>query len=106
MPPALPILIAAALPIPDEAPVIITVRPSTASSREGASTSPPIGNRRPKARSVRRLSAARSSGFGGAIRRTVSPCFHPSPPVLVVGALFPTSRLLSVGEVRVGVIPR
>ncbi len=67
VPPASPISSAAALPIPDEAPVIITVRPVTASLSERASTSPAPGMRCPKARSVRMLSKAMSNGFGGAM---------------------------------------
>src|SRR6516164_4266279 len=50
--------------MPEEAPVIITVRPETASLSERASTSPAPGMRCPNARSVRMLSEAMSNGFG------------------------------------------
>ena len=68
VPPASPISSAAALPIPDDAPVIITVRPLTASGSERASTSPAPGMRWPKARSVCACPRRRCRAeFGGAI---------------------------------------
>ena len=54
MAPATPSFNAVALPIPEEAPVIITTRLLTASSSESASTSPAPGIRFPNARSVER----------------------------------------------------
>src|SRR5436309_4799876 len=65
VPPSVPILSAAAWPIPDEAPVIITIRPSTASFRDRANRPPAPGIRCPNARRVRAVVEAIRGRFGG-----------------------------------------
>jgi hypothetical protein len=71
-PPAAPIFSAVACPMPDEAPVIRTVRPFTASGSDGASTSPAPGIRRPNARAVRATVPTNSPGLRAAIARNAT----------------------------------
>src|SRR6202012_635050 len=64
-PPAAPTFSAVASPIPDEAPVISTVRRLTAPAKESASSPPAPGIRLPSECSVRMPSIARSARSGG-----------------------------------------